>query len=270
MKKNLITSSIIIFIVILVLTIILSTEVAAVPINHEDALELYNIELNNVEYVESNDIDYVNALINDCLYQMSNAHQAAEYFRKLHYSEDFIGIRIMQHDWWMYKDLYDRYQDKLHELKRSQIVSDKQIKEYPTASVVWEMLKKQGYNDYICAGILGNMMVECGGQTLNLNYQAYGSSGYYYGLCQWNSYSYGNVFGKDLEGQVYFLLDTIRYEFDTYGFNYSTYFDYNSFLNLNNEKDAAIAFAKCYERCGSDSYSMRQNCATVAYNYFSK
>ena len=32
--------------------------------------------------------------------------------------------------------------------------------------------------------------------------------------------------------------------------------------------DAALAFAKCYERCGSGSYTTRQNNAIIAYNYF--
>ena len=41
-----------------------------------------------------------------------------------------------------------------------------------------------------------------------------------------------------------------------------------SFLNLNDEKEVAKAFAKCYERCGSSSLNQRQKNATTAYNYF--
>ena len=42
----------------------------------------------------------------------------------------------------------------------------------------------------------------------------------------------------------------------------------NSILNLNDEKEVAKAFAKCYERCGSSSLNQRQKNATTAYNYF--
>jgi len=58
-------------------------------------------------------------------------------------------------------------------------------------------------------------------------------------------------------------------EFNVYGRNYSGGFNYNSFCGMTNERSAAIAFAKCYERCGSGSYTARQNNATVALNYFS-
>ena len=40
--------------------------------------------------------------------------------------------------------------------------------EYPEAYKIWHYLKKLGYNDYVCAGIMGNIMAECGGQTLNI------------------------------------------------------------------------------------------------------
>ena len=42
----------------------------------------------------------------------------------------------------------------------------------------------------------------------------------------------------------------------------------NDFLNMTSITDAALAFAKCYERCASGSYTVRQNNAITAYNYF--
>ena len=263
-KKHLVTSNIIFFIIIfLAIMVILITKVSAVEISDEEALERYNLELFNIEAVETDDINYLKELISDCSNQMSNAHQAAEYMRKMHYSEESLSIRIMQHDWWMYKHLQDNYKIKLNELRTSQIVTDAQMNEYPVAAKVWKMLKEQGYNDYVCAGIIGNMMTECGGNTLNLDYQAYGSSGYYYGLCQWNRGTYSGVFGCNVEEQIKFLLGNIRYELDTY-------YDYNTFLNVTNEQDAALIFAKYYERCGSSSYYMRQQNAITAYNYFAR
>ena len=37
---------------------------------------------------------------------------------------------------------------------------------------------------------------------------------------------------------------------------------------MTNARDAAKAFAKCYERCSSATYNVRQNNAEKAYNYF--
>jgi hypothetical protein len=42
----------------------------------------------------------------------------------------------------------------------------------------------------------------------------------------------------------------------------------SSFYNLKNEKEAALYFAKYYERCSSKYYSIRQSNATKALNHF--
>ena len=89
----------------------------------------------------------------------------------------------------------------------------------------------------------------------------------YYGMCQWNP-RHTKVFGKGIDGQCEYLLSTIEKEFNTYGSNYASGFNYNSFKNMNNEQNAAIAFAKVYERCASASYYQRAANATEAYNYF--
>jgi hypothetical protein len=64
------------------------------------------------------------------------------------------------------------------------------------------------------------------------------------------------------------LKNTIQYEINTYGDKYSEGFDYSSFLSLTDEKEAALAFAKAYERCDKSTYLIRQKNATAAYNYF--
>ena len=140
---------------------------------------------------------------------------------------------------------------------------------YIVATYVWNYLKEAGFNDYVCAGIMGNLMAETGGQTLNLNWEAW-SEGSYYGIAQWSKKFYPNVIGKNLTEQCDFLLDTIKYEFDTFGYAYSKGFNYDKFLELDNEKEAALAFAKCYERCNSAYYSVRESNATKAYEYFGR
>ena len=141
----------------------------------------------------------------------------------------------------------------------------KHLKEYPYAAKIWYFLKDKGYNDYVCAGILGNIMVEVGGGTLKLKPNAYGKG--YYGICQWGRH-YPKVWGTSLDYHCNFLESTIRSEFKTFGKLYQKGFNYDKFTALTNEREAALAFAKCYERCSAKGYVKRQNCAEIAYNYF--
>ena len=136
--------------------------------------------------------------------------------------------------------------------------------EYPVATYVWNYLKELGYNDYVCAGIMGNLMIETGGYTLNLDPYAYG--GDYYGICQWSAYYCPGIQGADLDTQLNYLANTIEYEINVYGFNYSSTMDYNEFLQMTDAGEAAKVFGQCYERgAGSD---VRAECAYAAYAYF--
>ena len=141
---------------------------------------------------------------------------------------------------------------------------------YPVAAQVWNYLRDLGYNKAVCAGILGNMMAEVGGQTLALQPHLYGAdSGYsYYGLCQWNLYYYPSIAGASVNGQLNHLANTIRSEMNTFGYKYYSGFNHNSFLNITDPGAAAKAFAVCYERCASWSYSIRIQHAYTAYDYF--
>lgn len=142
--------------------------------------------------------------------------------------------------------------------------------EYSVATQVWRYMKEElSWNDYVCAGVMGNMMAEVGGQTLNLQPYLYGHSGAnYYGLCQWSSQYYPSIQGADVDAQLDFLASTVKKELDTYGYLFRSGLDYEAFCNLTNAEDAAMAFAKAYERCGSGSYGVRQRNAIKAYNYF--
>ena len=136
---------------------------------------------------------------------------------------------------------------------------------YPVAAIIWNYLRAQGYNEAVCAGIIGNMMVEAGGNTLAIQPVIYGHG--FYGICQWNQ-AYGSVWGTDLDTQLNFLMSNIVYELNTFGYAYYSGFGYNSFCSLTSPSEAALAFAKCYERCGSGSYGARQQCAEYAYSFF--
>ena len=110
---------------------------------------------------------------------------------------------------------------------------------------------------------MGNIMAEVGGQTLDISRWPQYSQKTYYGICQWagnRKQRLLNDFGTTLEAQINFL-GVELFEVIPKG---------DSFYNMQDEKQAALYFAKYYERCGSSSYSVRQQNATKALQYFSK
>jgi hypothetical protein len=140
---------------------------------------------------------------------------------------------------------------------------------YGTATKVWKFMKEElGWNDYVCAGVMGNMMAECGGQTLALDYDLYDSTGKYYGICQWSKKYNKEIQGGGLTEQLNYLKKTVKKEIDNFGHKYKKGFDYNDFMNLQDAEEAALAFAKAYERCNSKHYSVRLVNAEKAYKYF--
>ena len=58
--------------------------------------------------------------------------------------------------------------------------------DYCYATGVWDYLIQRNYGKAITSAILGNMMVETAGGTLDIKPEIYSSSKNYYGLCQWS------------------------------------------------------------------------------------
>lgn len=225
----------------------------------------YSIEYGGEDYTYE-DIPELEELIDIQIDIMNAAHDMAEAARRLGYEEEHPVILTAKNEYVFAQETMGDIRLIISDLEYAFDASfNEKEKEYPAATQVWKYLKSQGYNDYVSAGIMGNLMAEVGGQTLALN--PYASNGNYYGMCQWNK-AYVEVWGADLMTQCRFLDKTMKYEFNTYGNKYKNNFDFESFKNLNDEKKAALAFAKCYERCGSASYKVRQQNAEKAYNYF--
>lgn len=127
----------------------------------------------------------------------------------------------------------DPLQEKIERLKS----------EYDVAGQVYEYLNAQDMSDIVIAGILGNMMTECGGQTLDLQWSIYGYDGsYYYGLCQWSLYYNPSVDGADIVGQLDYLMSNIRTNMDYFGGNY------DDFCAITDPSAAAKYFCNYYER----------------------
>lgn len=203
------------------------------------------------------------ALIEDCINNKNTAHTMAECARALGFSEDSIIITTASARWWEEDAKQKEYKVKLESLKLNEkdtyVVSDDKKAEYPYAAQVWEFLKNDmELNDYVAAGILGNMMAECGGQTLALQPFIYTKG--YYGLCMWYVSYTPQVAGQDVTVQLNVLKDTCKKNIEYFGGNY----DY--FCSLQNAYDAAWYFTKYYER-GAWA-SIRGTNAITAYNYF--
>ena len=139
--------------------------------------------------------------------------------------------------------------------------------EYPIAASVWQFLRIDcGYSPEVAAGILGNMMVECGGLTLNLQWDIYNASKHY-GLCQWSSKYYPELQGASLREQLDFLKVSIVDVMNRYGKDYKKGFNHDKFVALTDCRTAAHVFSLVYERPGTNS-TRRQNCAETALKYF--
>ncbi len=136
------------------------------------------------------------------------------------------------------------------------------------ATKVWEYFRQRGFNNEITCAIIGNMMIETSGGSLDLKPNIYSPSRNYYGLCQWSQKYYPETRDMSFEQQLDYLLDSMPWEFNTFGKNYKSGFKYEDFLTLTDTAEAALAFAKSYERCGPASYDMRQEAAIKAYEYF--
>lgn len=146
---------------------------------------------------------------------------------------------------------------------------EKCAKEYPTATKIWRYMREElGWNNYVCAGVMGNIMAECGGQTLMIDPDLYDSSGSYYGICQWSKRWNPEVIGTDINYQLKYIKGTVESEFETFGYLYQKGFNYEQFTKLENAEEAALAFAASYERCSSKTYYIREENAVKAYDYF--
>ena len=228
--------------------------------------EIIKLETKYFERIESTSKEELEKELERCERRMKAANLILEGCEMIGYEENHPVVDLAnreysnaEEDYNYYKPIYDEIVEQEAWLRRAE--------EYPAATEVWLYCKNVlGYNDYVIAGIMGNLMSEVGGQTLNLDYTAQNNS--YYGMCQWKKATYSEIVGADLNIQCEFLGSTIEYEFDTFGKAYASNFDYEAFLALDDERAAALAFAKCYERCGSGSYKVRQNNAEFAYEYF--
>ena len=213
------------------------------------------------------EISWYEAQIEGYVRLQGHAHQMAESARGLGYPDSHSIIQTAKTEWATAQNNIDEMTAIIERLKAEEEAKlNARRAEYPVATEVWEYLIAKGYNEYVVAGIMGNLMAETGGQTLNLQVNAVSPG--YYGICQWSLQYYPQVANTDLMYQLDLLCSTMEYEFNTFGKLYKKGFNYESFTYMLDEEEAALAFAKCYERCASGSYNVRKKNAKKAYEYF--
>ena len=127
-------------------------------------------------------------------------------------------------------------------------------------NTIWQYLTiNMGLPDIAAAGVFGNMMVESGSRTFNVNPYIYSPGQAYYGLCQWNTGGHhSGINGGTLEEQLEYLADTIESEMHSS--------NYQRFLNAETPEQASVIFGQWYERCATPD--SRQNEARRAYERF--
>ena len=200
------------------------------------------LQASSYQIVETTDLKELTNLINQCQQKMDTAHDMAEAARNLSYEEEHAVIQLAQEEYAQAKEAKEIYEAKYTEQKKIEDANKFIVKSQssPIAAEVWAFLKSRGYNDAVTAGILGNMMQECGGGTLALNPYVYNPTGKYYGLCQW-SRSYG-LHGASVAVQLNYLANSLEDNFNTYGRLYKSGFTYRDFCNLTSPEEAAKAY----------------------------
>lgn len=194
--------------------------------------------------------------IEQCKYKQNIAHEMAECARALGLGEECETVKTAQGIWWEEQRKIEKLKNGTKETN-TEVESDK----YPTAARVWNFLRNDmGLNEAVSAGIIGNFMAECGGQTLNLQYDIGVNN--FYGLAMWYApYTDGRIYwGVGLEDQLTYLQDTMKKNIEYFGG------DWDYFVGLDNPYTAALFFTNYYERGGWAE--VRGTNAITAYEYF--
>ena len=161
------------------------------------------------------------------------------------------------------KPIVEKYsydEEKITDLWKHNTKAEYNLKLLTLQDYIWQFLTDEmELSDEAAAGIFGNMMVECGSRSFNLQPYIYSPGGAYYGLCQWStSNHHAGINGGSVEEQLDYLASTIRDEMDEYG--------YSSFEGATDPESAAYYFARWYERCANPHG--RGGCAREAYERF--
>lgn len=142
--------------------------------------------------------------------------------------------------------------------------------QYPAATEIWLTMKSYGWTDAACAGIMGNIMRECGGDSLKyINPNLYNRTNTHYGLIQWSKRYYPDIqptatWTPSVEEQLTYLRYTIINQKSLHH-NYG--FTEGYLLTATSYKEVAKVFCEGYER-PNEVGTRRERNAETAWEYF--
>lgn len=240
------------------------------PAIEEPEEEVITLEVVEVERVVPATLEEANQLLKDAIFRKDTAISVYEGLLLLGYTEDHPAVV-------MAKTNVEKAEADCEFYEENQAICQEaydwevRASEYPVATQVWLYMKEEfGWSDTVCAGIMGNMMAECGGcWTSDLDWDASSSSGY--GMIQWlggRKQQLFNIYGNNpsVEDQLNFMKDEL---FGTNGVTKQvTDSQLDKIMNADSPEDCAYAFACYFERCGEGHRSIRRDYARRAYEYF--
>ena len=232
--------------------------------------EVIILENQQVERVEPTTYQEANELWNNAMFRNDAALSVYENLLVLGYAENHPAVEMAKRDIAITAEDMAYYEEQAAVLEE-QYKWEVRAAEYPVATQAWLYMKNElGFNDTVCAGIMGNMMAECGGcWTSDLNWNVNSSSGY--GMIQWLGGRRNQLFSiygsnPSVENQLSFMKDEL------YGTNgvtkQVTDSQLNKIMNAESPEECAFAFATYFERCAEAHRSIRRGYARRAYEYF--
>lgn len=154
-------------------------------------------------------------------------------------------------------------------LSEEELLWQKRYEEYPIATEVWLYMENVfGWEPQVCAGVMGNIMAEIGGGTLDFSDWHHEEGPY--GICQWlggRKKSIKEIYGEKVtvEEQLSFMYDEL------YGRNgvrqQVTDAQREKILSAKTPQKAARYFCIWFERPNGGS-GARERFAKIAYKYF--
>ena len=223
-----------------------------------------------VERVEPTTYDEANASLEKAIARQETTNTVYQGLITLGYADDHPAVVMAKTDI-ENADADVAYYQEQFEIWEEKHKWEVRASEYPVATQVWLYMKNElGYSDIVCAGIMGNMMAECGGcWTSDLDWDVSSSSGF--GMIQWlggrksQLFSiYGNT--PSIEDQLNFMHDEL---YGTDGVTWQvTQSQLDKIMGAETPEECAYAFACYFERCGEGHRAPRRGYARRAYEYF--
>lgn len=232
--------------------------------------EIIILEVVEVERVEPATLEEANTALEDAIFRRDTTKSVYEGLLLLGYDTEHPAVVMAKTD-------FENAEADVEYYTEQQLIRQEEenwrmrAEEYPVATQAWLYMKNElGFSDIVCAGIMGNMMAECGGcWTSDLDWDVSSSSGY--GMIQWlggRKQQLFSIYGSNpsVENQLDFVKDEL------YGTNgvtkQVTGSQLDKIMNAETPEDCAYAFACYYERCSEGHRWVRRDYARRAYEYF--